>query len=274
MTLTDGDFETRFRYAKFLFKSKDYKESEPYLASLAKEAPNNYLVNRLLGYSLAENGNYKDALTSLNVFFTNASSDKYLASDYQYLGESQIKSGADTTQGIANLKKALELDPSKTDINAKLASFYFQKKQYADAVVQYEAVLPTGTATTVDYLNLGKAYYELKNYAMADSSFSRMIKAKPAVANGYIWKCRTVVKIDPEFKTGAIKNSAEKYVEIVTKQTDYSKNKRELVEASRYLAENSIKYEKDTIKAKEYLNKALAIDPNDAAAKRDLGELK
>lgn len=274
MGLTDGDFETRFRYAKFLFKSKDYKEAEPYLAGLAKEAPNNYLVNRLLGYSYAENSNFKDALTSLNVFFANATPDKYLASDYLYLGKSQLKSGADTTQALTNLKKALELDSTLSDINAELAVYYFQKKQYQEAVLQYEAVLGNNKATTTDYLNLGKAYYELKNYTMADSSFNRMIKAKPAVANGYIWKCRTVVKIDPDFKTGAIKPSAEKYVEIVTKQTDFSKNKRELVEASRYLAINSVKYEKDNAKAKEYLNKALIFDPNDENAKKELIELK
>ncbi len=274
MELSDEDFDTRLRYAKYLFKTKDYKEATPYLEGLTKEAPDNYLVYRLLGYSYLETNDYAKGFTSMDNFFKKVDQSKLIASDYEYLGKAQIRSGKDTVDGIANLRKAMELDTADNYLHQDLANLFYQKKQYADAAAEFEAVLAKGKPTTTDYLNLGKSYYILKDYVMADSAFGRMVKAKPTVANGYIWKCRSLVQTDPEYKTGAIKPYAEKYIEIVGKQPEASRNKKEQVEIYAFLALNSASFEKDKAKAKEYWSKALEIDPNNTAAKEQLASLK
>ena len=102
-------------------------------------------IYRYLGYAAYENGNVDVAIKSIEDFIK-VPSNKVIGRDYLYLGLSKIKKGTNAEgvvdqaafdAGIADIKKAIELEPLVVEELADLGKALFGKKQFAQAAAYF-----------------------------------------------------------------------------------------------------------------------------------------
>ena len=118
LSLTDESAEALMRYADFLIDAGDYKTLQDVATKLSKSANGNARAYRYLGYAAYENKDYANGLSAMNSWMQKApqgGKHTIIARDYLYLGRLELAASKDTVKGIADMKKAAELDSTKTE---------------------------------------------------------------------------------------------------------------------------------------------------------------
>ncbi len=170
-------------------------------------------------------------------------------------------------KGFAQLWKAYEMDKEDKDKNldAIYSLAYFTYKRYDEAAKAQEVIISRKTPDVNDYLTLGKAYYQGKNYSKALTNFDKVIETAPKDPLGYLWKANTCSGMDPDSKQGLAKPHYEKLIEVSL--ADTVKYKSHLSTAYGYLASYYHFAEKDKgkdlTKAKENYFRMIYLDPKD-----------
>ena len=289
LELTDKSYESRLRYAQFLFYAKDFKTLEEETTALAAMNPNdakNLIVLRLRGYSAFENKSYPQALQFMNDFFAKVKDTaRIIPEDYLYLGQAQLKNQQDSL-GIINVTKALQKDSSKAVILADLAKTYYDAKEYKKAMETYALTnrfnpnaKGAGSLLNFYYHGLASYFYYGEGYTAktnpskdilvkADSSFATLAKYSPSTYDAYLWRGRVNNLLDSDTDPTGLKvpfyqqylDSTEAHVD---KQTPGVKTK--MIEAYNQIAIFAA-FKEDKAKAKLYWDKALAFDPQNATA--------
>ncbi|QGK76722.1 tetratricopeptide repeat protein [Flavobacterium sp. SLB02] len=294
LSLTDYSLDSKMRHADFLILVKDYKTLETVANKMIAEDKVNPRIYRYLGYAAYENGNVDVAIKSIEDFIK-VPSNKVIGRDYLYLGLSKIKKGTNAEgvvdqaafdAGIADIKKAIELEPLVVEELADLGKALFGKKQFAQAATVFE--LAVNNKESKNYLD-DNVYYGISLYyanankkdgapdaaalAKAESAFDRVLEASPTYDEAYLYKGRINNLLEKDDLI--IKN----YEEYVTKTT--AKGPEELAKPATVKkvveAYNSIgaSYANtDKAKAIEYFNKTLVLDPANAYAAQSVKALK
>ena len=295
LDLTDKSFESKLRYAQFLFYAKDFHTLEQVTSELASVSPNDAkapVVLRMRGYSAYENKNYPQALQYMNDFFAKTKdTSRIVASDYLYLGKAYLQSGNDSL-ALVNITKAVEKDSTNVEALEDVGITLFKSKNYIKAADVYRTAIklnPNGKGSLTNYYYLASSNYF--NYALADrdkknpskdllieadSALAFINKNSPEFTLAYILRGRVAQYMDDqENPTGLVIPPYEEYVKLVTvtkpelgKLPAESKN---LVEA--YTSLGYAYTLKDKAKAKELFEKALSIDPQNANAINGLKNL-
>jgi tetratricopeptide (TPR) repeat protein len=302
MSMTDYSLTSRMRHADFLILAKDYKNLQKEAEEMKKLDKVNPRILRYLGYSSYENGDANGAITALNDYISNPK-NKIIGRDYLYLGMAQIKKAvplpadaptetADSKvvakpvvdevlyqTGVANIRKAVEIDkPMSNELN-DYGKVYFDKKMYKYAAGIYEAATlnPKSQNFLYDNFYLGYALYfenadkdaakiDALSLKKADLAFENVTKASPTTQDAYIYRARVngLLEKDPLAQAQMAK-SYEEYINVIsakgTAETSKPANQTKLVEAYYNLATFN---KKDKVKANEYIAKGLAIEPNNA----------
>lgn len=261
----------RARYAGFLYKAKQYAASVEASKEAKKCDPNNVYLDRYLAYSAYETGDYANGLEMSKSFFSKASKDKLIALDYEYRGKLYAKTGNDS-MAILDYKMAYEMDSSKTELTNDMANAYMKMKRFGDAIAMFKEKEKEGKAGVNDYYGLGRAYYYSKDFANADSSFSKIVTAQPDLSIGYLWKAKAAVQMDPENKVWKAKEAYENYLSKI-KPEEVERNKRDMIDAYKYLAAYYAN-KKDCTNTKLYMEKVLELDSANAEAKKIIAGLK
>ncbi|QDW19034.1 tetratricopeptide repeat protein [Flavobacterium sp. KBS0721] len=294
LSLTDYSLDSKMRHADFLILVKDYKTLETVANKMIAEDKVNPRIYRYLGYAAYENGNVEVAIKSIEDFIK-VPSNKVIGRDYLYLGLSKIKKGTNAEgvvdqaafdAGIADIKKAIELEPLVVEELADLGKALFGKKQFAQAANVFE--LAVNNKESKNYLD-DNVYYGISLYyanankkdgapdaaalAKAEGAFDRVLEASPTYDEAYLYKGRINNLLEKDDLI--IKN----YEEYVTKTT--AKGPEELAKPATVKkvieAYNSIgaSYANtDKAKAIEYFNKTLVLDPANAYASQSVKALK
>lgn len=293
MSLTDYSLSSRMRHADFLIIAKDYKALEVE-ANKMKELDNvNPRILRYLGYSAYENGNVDVALKSLKDFMDNPS-NKIIARDYAYYGQAKIKKGTSAdgktvdpvvlAEAMADIKKAIEIEPLMANELNELGKKYFAQKMFSVSSQIFEmAIANTNSANFIE----DNVYYGLSVYtenkakeaaamdkmalAKADAAMDTVIAATPNYQEAYLYKARINNSLG---KDDIMAATYQKYLDIVTAKgpEELAKNKVKVMESYNNMA--SFYANSDVPKAKELLNKTLAIDPANTYALDALKILK
>ncbi|WP_276091189.1 hypothetical protein [Pedobacter sp. JY14-1] len=296
LDLTDKSYESRIRYAQILFYAKDYKSLEQETTELATMNPNdpkNVVVLRLRGYSAYENGNYPQSLEFMNDFFARVKdTTRIISEDYLYLGQAQLKNQQDSL-GIINVTKALVRDSSKSTILADLAKSYYDAKDYKRAMETYAIAnrfnpnaKGAGSLLNFYYHGLASYFYYGQGYnaktnpskdilVRADSSFATVAKFSPTTYDAYLWRARVNNLKDSDTDPVGLKLPFyQQYVDSLAAHPDKqtATAKKNMVEAYNQIA-GFASYKEDKVKAKEYWEKALAINPQDATAQEGIKSL-
>lgn len=293
MSLTDYSITSRMRHADFLILAKDYKALEAEANAMKQLDGVNPRINRYLGYSAYENGNVDVALSSLTTYTSNPG-NKIIPRDYLYLGQAKIKKGtsadgksvdpAQLAAGIADLKKAVEMEPlAANELNDIGKKLYDQKAFTAAAAVFEVAVTnPNSKNYLIDNFYLGNSIYYDNNtkeagkrdtvaLQKADTAFGNVITASPATQDAYIFRARTNKLLD---KDDMIAKNYEDYIRVVTEKgaDEVTKNKAKFIEA--YNNIGAVYANSDKTKAIEFFNKTLALDPANEYALNAVKQLK
>ncbi|MHC0446909.1 tetratricopeptide repeat protein [Flavobacterium sp. 3-218] len=294
LSLTDYSLDSKMRHADFLILVKDYKQLETVANKMIAQDKVNPRIYRYLGYAAYENGNVDVAIKSIEDYIKSPG-NKVIGRDYYYLGLSKIKKGtaADGTvdqaafdAGLADIKKAVELEPLVVEEFADFGKALFGKKQYTQAAAIFE--LGAGNKESKNYLddavyygisvyygNAGKPAESRDKAALenAIATFDKVLEASPSYDEAYLYKGRLSSALD---KDDMIIKNYEEYVAKTTAKGAEEMAKpatvKKVVEA--YNAIGAAYANTDKAKAVEYFNKTLVLDPANSYATQSVKSLK
>ncbi len=293
LDLTDKSFESKLRYAQFLFYAKDYKTLEQVTADLATVSPNDPklpVVLRMRGYSAYENKNYPQSLQYMNDLFAKTKDQSRLvATDYLYLGKALLQSGNDSL-ALQNITKSVQMDSTNVESLAEVAKVYYDAKKYSKAADVYDKVIaaaPNAKGVLYSYYYDGLArYFQYANelnakrnpskdlLVKADSSISKVVHLSPETADAYLWRGRINSLLDDEANPkGLMVPHFEAFVKKVTvdKPEMAAASAKKLSEAYDQLG--AFYMATDKAKAKDYFEKSIAANPADTFAPAKLKEM-
>ena len=293
LSLTDYSITSRMRHADFLILAKDYKALELEANKMKELDKVNPRILRYLGYSAYENGNTDAALEALQKYISSPT-NKIIPRDYLYLGQAKIKKGTsidgksvDPIQlaaGIADLKKAVEMEPLAANELNEIGKKLYDQKAFGAAAAVFEVAVtnPNSKNYLLDNFFLGNAiYYDNTRKEVvkpdpialqkADVAFGNVITASPTTQDAYIFRARTNRLLENDTMMATY---YQQYLDTVTAKGDeeVTKNKAKFIEAYNNIA--STFANTDKVKAKEFLNKTLALDPANAYALEAIKLLK
>jgi cytochrome c-type biogenesis protein CcmH/NrfG len=294
MDLTDYSIHSRMRRADFLILAKEYKALEEEANKMIELDKVNPRIFRYLGYAAFENGNTDKAIQSLETFTSNPT-NKIIAKDFQVLGLSKIKKGTSADgltidpiafeAGLASIKKSIEMEPLAVEELNEVAKKMFSQKLYKEAAVIFE--LGASNAESKSYLDdnlyLGLSLYyannkkdvkpEIVGLQKADAAFDKVLVASPSYYEAYIFKARTNSLMENDENTIKF---YEAYVAAVTAKGAEEVAKPAVIKkiAESYNTIGATYANTDKVKAVEYFNKTLAIDPANAYALSSIKQLK
>jgi len=300
------DPEMQLRGAQFAFTADDYTKSLQFLEQ-AKGKINNPIIKRMYGWAYFKTNKPDEAIQNLDEFIK-GSPDKVIGDDYKYLGRALNAKSTDgkgyDSLGMEYIKKGAEMDTSKAEAAAaykEVAGLYYAAKDYPKAAAAFEKgnSLDTAKASANDYYYEGLSNFQIAQsyivpksgdpnfadsvkiatekrnlYLKADSIFATVTKKLPDWPYGYYWRASTLYNAydrQENVDKGISQPYYLKLTELAEKDPDPSKYKNYLKLAYGYLAFHAQSTLKDEAKAKEYWEKLLKVDPDNAAAKEALG---
>lgn len=293
MSLTDYSLSSRMRHADFLILARDYKALEIEANEMQKLDKVNPRILRYLGYSAYENGNTDAAIGALNDFI-NKGSNKVISGDYFYLGLATVKKSisadlktVDPTllaSGIANVKKAVDAEPSLANALNEIGKKYFTDRLYEVSAALFEVAISNANSKnfledniyygiSVYTINKGKEIADRDNASLqkADLAMNSVITASPTYLESYLYKARINNTLE---KDDVMAATYQQYVDLVSAkgQEEIIKNKAKITESYNSIA--AFYANTDKAKAKEFFNKTLALDPTNTYALDSLKLLK
>jgi Flp pilus assembly protein TadD len=289
MANTDYSLTSRMRHADFLILAKDYKALEVEANEMQKLDKVNPRILRYLGYSAYENGNVDTAIKSIGDFIANGK-NKVIARDYMYLGLAQLKKAnnveaktIDATlfdAAVANIKKSVEMEITMTNDLSELGKKFYEQKLFKQAAAIYDIAITNKESKNylLDNFYLGNSLYynntrkdvvkaDPAELTRADEAFARVIEASPTTQDAYIFRARTNNLLENDANTTKF---YEEYVRVVTEKggEEVTKAKAKIMESYNNIGANYANTDK--VKAREYFNKTLALDPTNAYATSSL----
>jgi len=271
LKLSAGNTTARIQFVNILFDLQDYKDAINQLNEVYKVDSLNNDLNRALAYAYFETAQYDKALYFSRKFFANEKPDKIRATDYIYYGRILAKNKQDE-QAYENLLKGFEMDSTKPELLSEAALCLTKVKKYDKAIETYNKKIALKKAAPMDYYNLGKIFYNVRDFQQADTNLAIFNQLQPDHIAGFVWRARTKSNIDSTSKLGFAKPI---YETVVAKtQADTAKYSKERIESFYYLAyyyflQYAQTKNKDyALEAIAYSNKVMAIDPKDEKAEK------
>ncbi len=259
----------RKQFVNTLIELNDYPEAIVQLKEILKVDTSDNDVNRALAYSYFETQQYDKALASMRKFIIKANSSKIRSLDYVYYGRSLAKMKMDSL-APEQLLKAFSLDSTKVELISEAALCWTKVKKYDKARELYELKISMSKGGAMDYYNLGKVYYSLQDYIKADTNLAVFNTLQPDYIAGWTWRARAKSNLDPDSKMGLAKPIYETILgKTVVDTVKYAKDRIEsyyFLAYYNFLQYSQTKIKDFALKAIEYSNLVIAIDPNDDKA--------
>jgi len=269
LELSKNNCDARFRFASFLYLSKDYAGAIQEINQLRNTCDaNNPRLLRVTAYSLYEIKDSAKAMTAIQKLFEKVPEANLIEEDYEYGGKIYILNNKDSL-GVDMLRKAYLMDSNRCDLLTEIYKSYDKMKKYAEAAaVMLEKIQSCKGATVTDYFNLGRSYFFSTNYISADSAFAKVNELSPKYASGFLWRAKANSFLDSTMTLGLAKPHYEKYIEVATADTaGATKYKSGLIESYKYMASYYVQVAKNLKTALDYVNKALELDPENQELK-------
>lgn len=156
-------------------------------------------------------------------------------------------------------EKAITFGDEDANLIQEKARNHYNHRHYSDAAGDWKRLIAKGKNSEENYLQIGKAYYQGKNFDDAEAIFNEMSEKFPNYIPGFQWAANNASAKDPDSKLGLAK---AKFSALIAKAaTDSVKYSNEIFDALRYLGYNALQADKYD-EAKGYYNRMLNLDPN------------
>ena len=273
-------------YAFALFMSHDFEASYEIARKGLEQNAESTGFNRLAMYNLIDLKRYDEAASIADNFFNKLKDVNYSGLDYRYYG-ALLNATKDYAGAVTQFEKAYELDTASIELLQQISEAYNNGGNYDKGIETYKKycdLLPAEEKTAENIFTLAGMYYdqgtdtvnvtlEKRQLALqeADTLYAQVSELAPDSYTGYFYRGHTRSAMDPETTQGLAKPYYEKVVELLLAKNDPRYN-RVLITCYSYLGYYFMLQGKpeDYAVSKEYWNKILAIDPNNALAKTAL----
>lgn len=277
------------KYAFALFLNHKFEESLAIANKGLQRNSKHAAFNRLAMYNYTDMKRYDEAQKAADAFFHASEKADFSYLDYMYFGH-LLNALKKYDEAIVEYKKALNLEPSKSNLWLQISNAYENGSKYVgaiDAYQKYYASLPADKQGADLQFQLGKLYYGQGTQAdslaitapgrkvaltSADSVFAEIARVIPDNYLGNFWRARANSALDPETTQGLAKPYYEEVAALLTSKND-SRYNSALIECYSYLGYYYLVANK-LPESKEFWTKILAIDPANATAKRALDGIK
>ena len=290
------DPDARLRFIKFLtYSAKDYTRAIDEANKFAGTSSDKYpSVYRWLAWAnfekalLLEKGkkpaefgdDWKMLMQESNkaskLLFAKLPADRVVDYDYNYAARSAQKLGM-MEDAITFYKKVMELDSTQTcTIYSSLITTYYDQKKIKEGLDLLDEKVKKGCAGTYSEYFLGMYYaiYSTKEYERAIKYCDEYIKLVPNGADGYYFKANAQTQLDDvDNPKWLAKESHEKLISVYEAKPDDTRAKGYVAASYAYMG---LYYgsQQDLVKAKEFFQKALAIDPANKLAANGMAQLE
>lgn len=228
-------------------------------------------VYRLKGYSFSKLGDSTNALQNLEQYFAKTTEDQILTDHWVLAAEMAAKVPGKTADFDTYVRKAIVSDTSakgKLTVARKAVDIFKKAGNQAKVAEWSIAVLQvTPVPSKTDIYTAGYENFKLGQYLVADSLFDIYKSKYPDEIFGYLWSFRSLSAVDSTMEQGLAIPDATKFIEIA--EADKVKNKNTLIMAYGYLAGYQANIKKDYAAAISFLDKILAIAPENADAAKN-----
>lgn len=279
MELTgNNDANTQFNLARIAFNAKDFDKSlniiNQYWDKISD--PLKYKVRALV---LIEKSDFTNAYDDMNSYLKAINNSKMEGSDYGILGKIQTSLAAKALgeektklekEAVFNLNKAIAEGDRYFDyqdlllkINPNANSSSSENNPRIIALKKAVAANPNDTKSWYD---LALEQYNAKDYERSIASWDKLIELIPTWETSYGGKAMALYAYDREDKSGLAAQTYQKYIDMVSPKNTYSETEKAyLAIAYSFFAYKNF-HEGDKVKAQDYVNKILAIDPKNEEA--------
>jgi tetratricopeptide (TPR) repeat protein len=156
-------------------------------------------------------------------------------------------------------EKAITFGDEDLNLIQEKANNHYLHRHYSDAAGTWRRLINTGKGSEENYLQIGKAYYQGKDYDKAEEVFTELTNKFPNYIPAYLWDANNAVAKDPDSKLGLAK---AKFSALISKaSSDSVKYANEIFDALRYLGYNALQ-ENNYDAAKAYYSRMLNLDVN------------
>ena len=261
LQMTGNNIPAKINYTKALFMAKDYAEAIKSAEEVIKIDSSKTYLYRIAGYSSfrMEPPVLEKANLYMAQLFKKANSDELITMDYLNYGRILLelnKDSADNYKGISMLEKAYQADTSDRSLITEIFKDAYKAKIYPVAVKYMNLLIKLGANTLNNYQFLGKIYYQMKEFNLADSTFKIAISLDSTNIEAYKWRGYAVSSLDPDMKEGLAKPIFEKILALGS--SDVTKYKKEILDGYNYLGSYYLLSDKPDYKKSSFYFEKLA----------------
>jgi tetratricopeptide (TPR) repeat protein len=259
------------KFAQGLFAESIAKCNECITAGGSTQYPNLY---GLRAYAYLKTNDSVNAKINFEEYLKRQLPSKIGSGDYSGYAYTLLKfAGNEQAAGI-NTDKAVALDTlekNKVDYLKVMATYYKDKGNFAEAANWFNKILLIKkNYSNVDLYNAGYYYYRINKFDTAAAIFTKYTTKYPDDMFGFYMLAKSNGGIDSLNTTGLAVASYLKAIEVGEKAVDKAKVKDQLSGAYTFMMSYSFNIKRDQAAAISYANKALALDPADAQAAKNL----
>ena len=242
-------------------------KSKAAIAKLGDKADPRYY--KLIGYSYAELKDTTNAKSFMDQYFAKQKEGGFVPKDYSFYAQLLARTPGSETQAFAQFAKAVDLDTlrsSKLKLMDEAAKLAAKIGNQDTAAVWYKKIVQFDTAASNrDWYNWGYAELLGENFDSAYAIFKLYQQKYPDEIYGYLWGSRAAQGIDSTFEKGLAAQEYEIFTANATR-IDSVKYKNQIIFGYKLLAQYQNNVKKDRDSAIVYLDKVLALNPQDADA--------
>lgn len=264
------------------YEQGDYAKALIYMDHLFAELPADRILKKDYIYYariiMKKNDNYSKMLGELdkanaelakvqekNEALKGPAKEKEKVSEEPYVAKvAEIQKTIDATEkelakGYEAYEKAITFAEEDASLIQEKARNQYNHKHYSEAATNWKRLIAKGKNSEENYLQIGKAYYQGKDFDNAELLFNEMAEKFPNYVPGFQWAANNAASKDPDSKLGLAK---PKFSALIAKAaTDSVKYSEEIFNALRFLGYNALQADKNE-EAKAYYTRMLNLDPN------------
>ena len=163
------------------------------------------------------------------------------------------------TKAYESYEKAITFAEEDINLIQEKANSQYTYKRYVDAADTWKRLLSKGKDSEENMIQIGRAYYQGKEYDKADELLNQLIAKYPNYIPAYLLSARNAFGKDPDSKLGLAK---PKFIALISKaSSDSVKYNSEILDGLTFLGYQALQADNYEL-AKAYYTRMANLDPN------------
>jgi Tfp pilus assembly protein PilF len=264
---SDPDPQNAYLEASIKWAAKNFDQAITMAKDIIAKSGNNAKarVYKLVADAYVQKGDTASARSYIDDYFKKAEPDEITALDYGLKASIYSAIPGEENVVFSSYLEGVKADTvidNKIELLKKGAAYFKgkgQREKEGDLIAMLVQIKPKLSLN--DLFDATRAYYFGQAYPKSLDMALKMVEKFPAEVYGYQWKFNNFKILDSSYADNKLVPAAIEYFEF--SQKDTAKYKRDYKSSAGFLLGYYANEAKDGVKALEYLNKLLLIDPTD-----------